>query len=235
MKIHGSTALVTGANRGLGAALVQALLEAGATKVYAAARDPSRVVAAPGVVPLQLDVTNPEDIAAAVRQAGDVDLLINNAGIMGGERDILSAASLGAMRREFETNVVAPLALVQAFAPQLAARRGALVNVLSVLSWISLTGAETYSASKAAAWSLSNGLRHVLRERDVQLVSVHVGYMDTDMTRALPVEKADPRAVARATLAAVDAGEVEVLADALSGQVKHALSAGIYLQPVARG
>lgn len=236
MKIQGSTALVTGANRGLGAAFVQALLEAGATKVYAAARDPSGIAAAGGVVPLKLDVTNADDIAAAAAAAGDVNLLINNAGIMAGERDILGAASLAALRKEFETNVVAPLALSQAFAPVLAANGGgAIVNVLSALSWVSLTGTETYSASKAAAWSIGNGLRHVLRERGIQVVSLHVGYMDTDMTRGLPVEKSDPHAVARATLAAVNAGELEVLADGVSAQLKQGLSAGVYLQPIARG
>jgi NAD(P)-dependent dehydrogenase (short-subunit alcohol dehydrogenase family) len=236
MEIRGSVALVTGANRGLGDAFVQALRAAGARKVYAAARDPARVAAADGVVPMRLDVTHPGDIAAAAQKCRDVTLLINNAGIIRGE-SLLSASSLESATAEWMTNFLGPLALSQAFAPILAANGGgAILNVLSALSWISLPGGPaTYAASKAAEWSLTNSLRHELRAQGTQVVGLHVGFMDTDMTRGLQLPKADPHEVARVAVAALARGEVEVLADGTSQQIKQALSAGVYLQPRPSG
>ena len=230
MNIKNSIVLVTGANRGLGQAFVNALLEAGAAKIYAAARDPSSITLK-GVVPIKLDVTNAADIAAAARQCTDLTLLINNAGIGRGS-PFLAAGSADAARAELETNFFGPLALSQAFAPILKANGGgAIVNVLSVLSWLNLTAAATYSASKSAAWSLTNGLRNELRAQATQVVGVHVGFMDTDMTRGVPGPKVDPLDVARQTLAALEAGHDEVLADELSRNVKQGLSAqpGVYL------
>lgn len=228
MQVKNSVVLVTGANRGLGQAFVNALLEAGAAKIYAAARDASSITLA-GVTPIQLDVTNAADIAAAAARCTDVTLLINNAGIGRGS-SFLAPGSADAARAELETNFFGPLALSQAFAPALKANGGgAIVNVLSVLSWLNLSGAATYSASKAAAWSLTNGLRGELRGQGTQVVGVHVGYMDTDMTRGLDAPKANPLDVARQTLAAVEAGQDEVLADELSRGVKQGLSASVYL------
>ena len=228
MQVKNSVVLVTGANRGLGQAFVNALLEAGAAKIYAAARDASSITLA-GVTPIQLDVTNAADIAAAAARCTDVTLLINNAGIGRGS-SFLAPGSADAARAELETNFFGPLALSQAFAPALKANGGgAIVNVLSVLSWLNLSGAATYSASKAAAWSLTNGLRGELRPQGTQVVGVHVGYMDTDMTRGLDAPKANPLEVARQTLAAVEAGQDEVLADELSRNVKQGLSASVYL------
>ena len=228
MQVKNSVVLVTGANRGLGQAFVNALLEAGAAKIYAAARDASSITLA-GVTPIQLDVTNAADIAAAAARCTDVTLLINNAGIGRGS-SFLAPGSADAARAELETNFFGPLALSQAFAPALKANGGgAIVNVLSVLSWLNLSGAATYSASKAAAWSLTNGLRGELRAQGTQVVGVHVGYMDTDMTRGLDAPKANPLEVARQTLAAVEAGQDEVLADELSRNVKQGLSASVYL------
>lgn len=228
MQVKNAVVLVTGANRGLGQAFVNALLEAGAAKIYAAARDASSITLA-GVTPIQLDVTNAADIAAAAARCTDVTLLINNAGIGRGS-SFLAPGSADAARAELETNFFAPLALSQAFAPALKANGGgAIVNVLSVLSWLNLSGAATYSASKAAAWSLTNGLRGELRAQGTQVVGVHVGYMDTDMTRGLDAPKANPLDVARQTLAAVEAGQDEVLADELSRGVKQGLSASVYL------
>lgn len=233
MNIKNSIVLVTGANRGLGQAFVNALLEAGAAKIYAAARDPSSITLQ-GVVPIKLDVTNAADIAAAAKQCTDLTLLINNAGIGRGS-PFLAAGSADAARAELETNFFGPLALSQAFAPILKANGGgAIVNVLSVLSWLNLTAAATYSASKSAAWSLTNGLRNELRAQATQVVGVHVGFMDTDMTRGVPGPKIDPLDVARQTLAALEAGKDEVLADELSRNVKNGLSAqpGVYLGQV---
>lgn len=224
MKIRDSVALVTGANRGLGLALAKALLERGARKVYAAARDP-RTIDILGATPLQLDVTNAADIRAAVAAAPDVTLLVNNAGISRGST-LLGAEAVAAERAELETNVFGPLEMSRAFAPVLAANGGgAIVNVLSVLSWVNLPSAATYSVSKAAAWSVTNGLRNELRGQGTQVLGVHVGFMDTDMTKHLTTPKASPAEVAAIALDALEAGQSEVLADAISQQVKHGLSA----------
>ncbi len=235
MEIKNSVALVTGANRGLGKAFVQALLAAGAKKVYAAARDTASVTPMEGVVPVKLDVTNMADISAVARECPDVTLLINNAGILRGA-GLLDAASLNAARAELETMYFGPLALSQVLAPTLAANGGgAIVNVLSALSWISFPGVATYSAAKAAAWSLTNGLRNELRGQGTQVVALHVGFMDTDMARGVEMPKTAPSAVALQTIAAVQQGELEVLADGISAQLKQGLSAGVYLQAPMQG
>lgn len=227
MKIQNAVALVTGANRGLGLAFAKGLLERGA-KVYAAARDPSAITL-PGVVPLRLDVTRPEELAAAVKQAGDVDLLVNNAGISR-PTPLLGADSLAAARAELETNTLAPLATAQAFAPVLAKNGGgAIVNVLSALSWATLPNLGSYSASKAASWSLTNSLRAELRPQGTQVLALHVGFIDTDMARGVGLPKIQPSEVVRQTLDALETGAEEVLADETSREVKRGLSAGAYL------
>ena len=223
MKIQDSVALVTGANRGLGLALVQALLAAGVKKVYAAARDPSSINLS-GVQPVKLDVTNPQDILNIAKAYPDVNLLINNAGIIR-EHDFLSENAIQAARDQFETNFFGPLALSQAFAPSLKQNGGgAIVNVLSVASWVNLSGAGTYSASKAAAWALSNGLRVELHNQGTQVLALHVGYMDTDMAKGVDVPKSKPEDVARQVLEALEAGKTEVLADELTVHIKQGLS-----------
>lgn len=224
MKVAGSVALVTGANRGLGLAFARGLLAAGATKVYAAARDPDSITL-PGVVPLRLDVTRPDQVAGAVRQAGDVTLLVNNAGI-GGFGPLLAPDSLANLRQLLETNTLGPLALAQAFAPVLARQGGgAIVNVLSALSWLTLPGSGGYSASKAAGWALSNALRQELAPQGTQLLALHVAFMDTDMARNAPGPKTSPDEVVRLTLAALEAGEAELLADTITRDLRHGLGA----------
>jgi len=219
MKIKGSTALVTGANRGLGLAYAKALLAAGARKVYAGARDPSTVTLA-GVVPLKLDVNSAEDIAAAVAACGDVDLIINNAGVIGPDA-LLSNTGMEALRSVLETNLYGVLAVSRAFAPVLRANGGgALVNMLSALSWASLPTTGAYSVSKAAAWSLTNGLRNELREQGTLVVGVHAGYIDTDMVKDVDSPKSRPEDIAQAVLAGIEAGEQEVLADDTARNVK---------------
>jgi NAD(P)-dependent dehydrogenase (short-subunit alcohol dehydrogenase family) len=236
MKIKGSVALVTGANRGLGRAFVKALLDGGASKIYAAARDSGTIPAAEHVVPVKLDVTNPEDIRAVATEHRDINLLVNNAGISVRSPGILDPVSLDSLRKELETNVIGPLAVSQALAPTLAANGGgAILNVLSALSWASISGAETYSATKSAAWSLTNGLRHVLSGQGTQVVALHVAFMDTDMTRGLPVPKSDPYNVARIALSGVERGDLEVLADSVTVQLKEGLGAGVYLKSLPRG
>ena len=224
MQIQDSVALVTGANRGLGQAFASALLQRGARKVYAAAREPASITL-DGVVPLTLDVTNARDIEAAVEAAGDVTLLVNNAGIDRGTR-LLDPDAIAAARAELETNLFGPLALARAFAPVLARNGGgAIIDVLSVLSWVTLSRNPTYSISKAAAWAMTNALRTELAPQGTQVVALHVGYMDTDMARAVRGPKTSPDVVAMLALDAVETGTPEVLADAISQQVKSGLSA----------
>src|SRR5271165_2659567 len=169
MKVAGSIALVTGANRGLGLAFARVLKEMGAAKVYAAARNPEAVTL-DGVVPLKLDVTSDEDAAAAASAATDVNLLVNNAGIArpGG---FLTDGAVEAAREQFEVNFVGPLRMARAFAPVLAKNGGgAIINVLSVASWMNGPGLATYGASKSAAWALTNGLRIELAQQGTRWI-----------------------------------------------------------------
>lgn len=226
MNVAGSVALVTGANRGLGAAFCRALLEQGASKVYAGARD-TESIKIEGVIPVQLDITSPEQVAAAAALCSDVTLLVNNAGISTGT-SVLAADALDGGRREFETNVFGTHAVSQAIAPALAANGGgAIVNVLSVLSWLGMPGGAWYCAAKAASWSLSNSLRVELLPQNIQVVALHVGYMDTDMTAGIDAPKASPADVVAQTLAGLEAGAFEVLADDSSRYVRSVLSSDL--------
>jgi NAD(P)-dependent dehydrogenase (short-subunit alcohol dehydrogenase family) len=231
MKLDNAIVLVTGANRGLGLAFARRALARGARKVYAGARDPAGVTL-PGVEAIRLDVTHPEDIAEAARRCADVTLVINNAGIarMGG---FLADDAIEAARAQIDTNFFGPLRMSRAFAPVLAANGGgAIVNVLSIASWINSTMLAAYGASKSAAWALTNGLRHELREQKTQVLALHVGFVDTDLTRALDVPKTDADVVVNRTFDALEAGAEEILADEVTRQVKLGLSAepGVYLQ-----
>ncbi|WP_326544320.1 SDR family oxidoreductase [Pseudorhodoferax sp.] len=232
MQIADAVVLVTGANRGLGLQFARQALALGARKVYAAARRPE-TIDLPGAVPLALDVTDAAQLARAAAACGDVTLLINNAGISR-SGTALDPASEAGMREQFETNVFGPLAASRAFAPVLARNGGgAIVNMLSVLSWLTLPGTAGYCASKSAIWSLTNSLRQELRPQGTLVVGVHVGLMDTDMTRGVPAAKTDPAEVARQVFAAVQAGASEVLADALSHEVRASFAGArpAYLQP----
>lgn len=223
MDIKNAVVLVTGSNRGLGRALVEALKQAGAAKIYAAARNPASINYE-GVTPVALDVTSPDSIAAAAKACPDVNVVINNAGIARGGV-LLSATGEQTAREEMDTNFFGPWRVTQAFAPTLARNGGgALVNVLSVLSWISLPGTATYCVSKAAAWSLTNGLRNELRGQGTQVVGVHLGLMDTDMTAGFDAPKIAPKDVAEQIVRALQDGSDEVLADDTSRQVKGSLS-----------
>jgi NAD(P)-dependent dehydrogenase (short-subunit alcohol dehydrogenase family) len=224
MKIQGSIALVTGANRGLGLAFARALLDAGAAKVYAAARDPSQVTLA-HATPLKLDITNAADVAAAAELARDVTLLINNAGVSEA-RPFLADDADAAARAALATNYLGTLAMARAFAPVLKRNGGGvLVNMLSVLSWLNVPALGSYSASKAAAWALTNGLRNELRAQGTLVIGVHAAYIDTDMARSVQAPKSRPEAVALQVLAAVEERREEVLADEVTRNVKRGLSA----------
>ena len=235
MKVAGPIALVTGANRGLGLAFARVLKEMGAAKVYAAARNPEAVTL-DGVVPLKLDVTSDEDAAAAASAATDVNLLVNNAGIArpGG---FLADGAVDAAREQFEVNFVGPLRMARAFAPVLAKNGGgAIVNVLSVTSWMNGPTLATYGASKSAAWALTNGLRIELAEQGTQVVGLHAGRLHRHGPRRnFDAPKSSPEEIARTTLVALERGEGEVLADEISRQVHRGLSADhpVYFQSTA--
>ncbi|MEU7870863.1 SDR family oxidoreductase [Dactylosporangium sp. NPDC049140] len=223
--------LVTGGNRGLGKAFVEEALARGARKVYAAARDP-RSVSTPGAVPLALDVTDPESVRRAAAEAPDVTVLINNAGITTGSS--LLHGDLDDIRREFETNFYGTINVTRAFAPVLAANGGGhVLDVHSVLSWISQ--GTSYSSTKAAVWQATNAFRLELAAQGTKVTGLHVGYIDTDMTRGIDGPKASAQDVARQALDGVEAGEFEVLADEISRTVKRGLSgdpAALYPQLV---
>jgi NAD(P)-dependent dehydrogenase (short-subunit alcohol dehydrogenase family) len=221
--IEGSVALVTGGSRGIGRALVSALYERGAKKVYATARDP-RTVTHPDAVPLALEVSDAASVAAVAEQAQDVTLLINNAGasVKAGFLD----SPVEDVRREFETNFYGPLLVTRAFVPVIERNGGGhILNVHSVLSWLGIAG--SYSASKAALWSQTNSLRLDLRPRGIGVTGLHVGYVDTDMTAKIDAPKVTPESVAAQALDGIESGAHEVLADDLSRQVKAGLAADL--------
>lgn len=222
MDIEGSVALVTGANRGIGRALVDELRRRGAARVYAAARRP-RPSGAPDVVPIELDVTDPAQVAAAAAAAPDTTLLVNNAGMT--TYAPLVTGDLDGIRREMETNYFGPLAMVRAFAPVLGANGGgAVLNVLSVLAWLGYAHSNGYGASKAALWALTNGVRVELAAQRTQVTGLLLASTDTDMMAGFDVPKNRPEDVARAAVDGVAAGRLEVLADADSVALKAALA-----------
>ena len=234
MKIKGSVVLVTGANRGLGEEFAKQALARGARKVYAAARDPGKVSLA-GVVPIKLDVTSADDIATAASQCGDVTLLVNNAGIarLGGA---LQGDPAALLREHLETNLFGMLNISRAFAGALGRNGGgAMLNILSILSWVNTPSLGVYGVSKAAAWSLTNELRHELRAQGTQVVGLHAGFIDTDMARGFDAPKVSPQDVVAQAFECLEAGGEEVSVDAGSRQVKDGLSHGVYLKDIFAG
>lgn len=190
--------------------------------MYAAARDP-RTVTDDGVVPVRLDITDPAQVAAAAQACGDVDLLINNAAYAAGT-PLIGAASVEWARAEMETTYFGTLAMCRAFAPVLAAAGGgALVNMLSIVSFLSVPAMGSFCAAKAAAWSMTNGVRQELRGQGTQVVAVHAGFIDTDLGSGFHGPKHDPADIAADVLAAVEDGREELLADARTRAVKRAL------------
>jgi NAD(P)-dependent dehydrogenase (short-subunit alcohol dehydrogenase family) len=224
MKIAGATALVTGANRGFGRHLAAELLARGAT-VYAGARDPDRVDL-PGARPVALDITDPASVAAAADIAGDITLLINNAGSATGTN--LLNGDLEKIRLEMDTHFFGTLSVVRAFVPKLAANGGgSILNILSVLSWVSFPTIGAYCAAKSAAWSMTNSLRAQLAGQNIRVAGLHVGYMDTDMAAAVTAPKSHPADIAKIAIDGIEADLYEIVADDVSRQVQAALSGGV--------
>ena len=223
MKLANAVVLITGANRGIGQAFAREALARAARRVYPAARDPASDKL-PGVLPIQLDVTDPEQVARAARECRDVTLLINNAGVAetGG---FLQEGALASARRQLDVNFFGMLQMAQAFAPVLAAHGGgALLNVLSIARWINRPLLGTYGATKSAAWAPTNGLRHELRAQGTQVTALHMGFVDTDLTRGIEMPKSTPEAIVREAFNGLEAGMEEVLADLATQQVRQSLS-----------
>ena len=218
--VHGSVAVVTGGQRGLGKAIVDELLRRGAAKVYATARAP-KPSGDPRVVSVALDVTDPDSVAALAEAASDAQIVVNNAGAVSGPS--LLHEDFAQIRAVFETNYFGALSVARAFAPVLAANGGgALVDIASVLSWLSGSGA--YGDSKAALWSATNSLRQELAPQHTLVVGAHLGYTDTDMVADVDAPKNDPRDVAAAILDGVERNQTEVLADELTRAIRAGLS-----------
>ncbi len=217
-QLEGTIALVTGTSRGLGRAFVDDLLRRGAAKVYAASRDGRPPVEDSRVVALKLDITAAAQVRAAAAQARDVQLLVNNAGVLA-SFSVLDSPS-EALRKDLDVNFHGVLEVVRAFAPALIANRGAIANVLSVVSFASMPALGGYSASKAAAWSLTQSLRGELRAKGVRVHAVFPGPIDTDMIRAMAMPKTSAADVARAALDGVAAGEDDIAPDPMAASVR---------------
>ena len=228
MKIENATAFVTGANRGIGARFVEALLDRGAAKVYAAARDTSNLPSDPRIVKVALDITDSEAVAAAAAGAGDVTLLINNAGF-NSNTGAIKNPSMDDARREMEVNYFGTLSMIRAFQPVLKANGGGtIVNMLSILSRVALPMMGTLCASKAAGLSLTQAVRAELKTQGTQVFAVMPGAVDTDMSKDFPPPKLDPADVVRATLNGIESGDE---LDIYPGDMAQGLRAGLEHDP----
>jgi len=214
-RIEGAVALVTGANRGIGRALTEALMTRGVRKVYATARKPEALRALPDerLVSLRLDVTDVDQIRAVGEAASDVEIVFNNAGVALAT-GIGNSTVLDQARREMEVNYFGPLQLLHRLAPALAKNGGgAVVNIGSAAGLTNIPFLPTYSASKAALHSLTQAARILLRAQGTAVFGVYAGPVDTDMTRELALPKTSPRDVAFAILDGIEAGQEDIFPD----------------------
>jgi NAD(P)-dependent dehydrogenase (short-subunit alcohol dehydrogenase family) len=224
MNVQGSTVLITGANRGIGKAYVEGFLEAGAARIYATARSLAALEAvgamAPDrIIPLALDVTRPEEVAVVAQQAPDVNILINNAGVLGAG-GLFTDQSVETAQWEMQTNYFGTLSMVRAFAPVLKRNGGgAIVNLLSIVSVVNAPVFSSYSASKAALYSLTQGVRAELAKQGTHVIGVFPGPVDTAMAEGVPMDKVAPIAVAQATIRAIAEQIEEVYPDPTSQHV----------------
>jgi NAD(P)-dependent dehydrogenase (short-subunit alcohol dehydrogenase family) len=193
--------------------------------VYAGARNPEKVDL-PGARPIALDITIPASVAAAAEIAGDVTLLVNNAGSATGS-DLLHG-DLDRICLEMDTHYFGTLAVIRAFAPKIATNGGgAILNILSALSWLSLPPAGAYCAAKAAEWSMTNALRQQLAEQNIRVIGLHVGYMDTDMTAGITAPQVNPADVARIAVDGIVQDAYEILADDVARRVQAGMAGGV--------
>ena len=234
MNISGSVALITGANRGIGRTMVEAFVGKGARKIYAGARNVTTLqdltTAHPGVVEsIELDITDHSAVARAATACQDVDLLINNAGISH-VVGLIAAKTLDNARAEMETNYFGTLAMCRSFAPVLRSNGGGcIVNVLSVLSQVTLPLIGSYCASKAAALRLTEGVRAELAAQNTTVIAVMPGAVDTEMTKDFQIPKMLPKEVSQAVMAAIETGTEEIY----SGEEALRLSQGLAIDPKA--
>ena len=224
--IKDSTGLITGATGAIATALIAALRARGAKKIYAAARNPSALVASDRLVPLKMDVNSDDEVNKAAAVATDVTLLINNAGVNHNTAFLL-AADLSIAREEFECNYIAPLRVTRAFAPALIANKGAVLNMLTILSRVNLPFMGSYCASKAAALSLTQGLRGELGPKGVRVAAALPGAVDTRMTAGLPIPKMSPADAAKEILDGFESGEEEIYV----GDMARGLAEGLAKDP----
>ncbi len=222
MTIADKTVLVTGANRGIGHALVEEALRRGARRVYAGTRQPL-VNPDERVIPLMLDVTDAAQVKAAADQVGSLDILVNNAGIALYD-DLTDRAAL---ERSLAVNLFGPWGMIQAFLPQLTRSRGAIINNVSLMALAPLPLTPAYALSKAAAFNLTQSLRALLAGRGVRVHAALTGPTDTDMTQGFEIPKASPEAVARAIFDAVDRGEEDIFPDPMSASVADNWRSGV--------
>jgi len=221
--VRGASLLVTGANRGLGKALVEEALRRGATRVYAASRRPVAAHPDPRVTPLALDVTDAVQIQDVAESIPSLDVLVNNAGLGAYETELDEAS----VRAHLGVNLIGPLNLTQALLPQLTAAPGVVVNVSSIAALAALPVMPAYSISKAAALSMTQSQRALLAGAGIRVHAVLAGPIDTDMSRDLPIEKAAPADVARAIFDGVDLGHEEIFPDALSASLAEGWRGGL--------
>lgn len=222
METSGTVAFVTGANRGIGSALVTALLERGASKVYATARQDADLVHLTAldtnrVVPIRLDVTDTRRLEQVAREAHDVKILFNNAGVL--DFGSVLDAPASAFKRNFDVNCFGLLHTTRAFAPVLTGQRGAVVNILTLVALASMPGLGVYNASKAAAWSLTQSMRGDLAKQHVKVFSVFPGAVDTDMLKGVAMPKTAPHEVASAVLDGIEADAEDIFPDPMAKQL----------------
>jgi len=224
MNIAEQTVLVTGSNRGLGKAMTKELLSRGA-KVYASARD-IQSIDIPGAIPLQLDITDDESIQRAAKDAKDVTILINNAGVST-DTSLLSG-DLTKIHLEYNTHVFGTLSMIRSFSPIIEKNGGGtILNILSALSWLADGSNGAYSSAKSAEWGLTNALRLELAPKRVKMIGLHVAYMDTDMFMNKDVPKTAPEKIAKTAIDGIQSGITEILADEISRSLQQSLSGGV--------
>lgn len=226
MEIKGITALVTGANRGIGRAFVEALRDGGAKKIYAAARDVKTLgdlTASDIIAPVALDITKPDQVREVAASLQDVELLINNAGISR-NAGVIAAESLDEARAEIETNYFGTLSVIRAFADVLKSNGGgAIVNLASIVSFVNLPMLGSYSASKAAVHSMTQASRAELAAQKTLVIGVYPGPVDTKMAEGFPMDKVPPSQIVAAVLNAVSQGLEDVYPDAMASGVRDGL------------